>query len=95
MSRYAVIALAVAVGAAIGIILARRKARAETTLVEEGQTHSILPWIAGLAVLMAGLFLLADHQRSPVDSEYRPAKVEDGVIRPGGFDGGKPSGDGE
>ena len=93
MSRYVVIALAVLVGAAIGLILARRKARAETTLVEEGKSMSLVPWVVGLVVLAVGLFLLADHQRSPISSEYRPATVEEGVIRPGGFDGGESAGD--
>ena len=95
MNRYIVILLAVLVGAAVGLVLARRRAKAETTLVEEGRSPSLLPWLAGLAVLLAGLFLLADHQRSPIDSEYRPATVEDGRIKPGGFDGGKPPGAGK
>ena len=92
MSRYVVILLAVLAGAAIGLFLARRKAKAEATLVEEGKSMSLAPWVAGLVVLVIGLFLLADHQRSPVNSEYRPAKVEDGVIQPGGFDSEQPSG---
>ena len=92
MSRYIVIALAVLVGAAVGLIFARRNARARATLIEEGRSPSILPWAAGFLVLAVGLFLLADHQRSPVESEYRPAKLEDGVIQPGGFDDGQPAG---
>ena len=95
MSRYAVIILAILVGGAVGLYLARRNAKAATTLVEEGKSPSLVPWIAGLVVLVVGLFILADHQRSPVESEYRPARVEDGVIQPGGFDGDDPTGAGQ
>lgn len=95
MGRYIVILLAILVGAAVGLALSRLKAKAETTLVEESKAISLLPWVAGLAVLMVGLFLLADHQRSPVDSEYRPARVEDGVVQPGGFENGEASGRGQ
>ena len=92
MTRYVVILLAILVGAAVGLILARRRAKADTTLVEEGKAKSLLPWLAGLVVLLIGLFLLADYERSPVDSEYQPARLEDGEIKPGEFDSKQPSG---
>ena len=91
MTRYAVIFLAILVGAAVGLYLARRRAMNVTTLVEEGKSMTLLPWIAGLLVLLVGLFLLADYQRSPVDSEYRPAEIRDGEIQPGGFDNDEPT----
>ena len=95
MSRYAVIILAILVGGAVGLYLARRNAKAATNLVEEGKSPSLVPWIAGLVVLVVGLFILADHQRSPVGSEYRPAQIRDGEIAPGGFDGDDPTGAGQ
>ena len=95
MTRYAVIFLAILVGAAVGLYLARRNAKQAVTLVEEGKSLSLVPWVAGLLVLLVGLFFLADYQRSPVDSDYRPAQIRDGEIQPGGFDSEKPSGAGQ
>ena len=85
MTRYAIMLLAVLVGAAIGILLARRGRKSETTLVEDKPAISLIPWAAGIAVLVIGLFLLADHERSPKDADYKPATIEGGEIKPGKF----------
>ena len=42
-------------------------------------------WLGGLAVLMIGLFFLADPMRAPIDTKYAPATLKDGAIEPGQF----------
>lgn len=85
MSRYLVMLLAVLIGAAIGLWLARRNRQSETTLVEEKPPRSLLPWVAGLTVLIIGLMLIANHERASIDTDYRPATIDNGSIRPGQF----------
>ncbi|XDZ66153.1 hypothetical protein AB8880_01800 [Alphaproteobacteria bacterium LSUCC0684] len=86
MSRYLIIGLAVLVGAVLGLLLAKYQRGQEQVLVEEHKKMSLLPWIAGFAVLIIGLFLLADGQRAPKDAQYKPATLQDGGIQPGSFD---------
>lgn len=86
MTRYALIALAVLVGVFIGWLISRpKKAADETVFVDARQPYWYLPWAGGLAVLIIGLFLLADHHRSPKEKTYNPAVIENGQIKPGTF----------
>jgi ABC-type dipeptide/oligopeptide/nickel transport system permease subunit len=86
MTRYLVIALALMVGGVLGLLLAKYQRGQEKVLVEENKKMSLLPWVAGFVVLIAGLFLLADGERAPKDAEYKPATLEDGGIKPGSFE---------
>ena len=90
MSRYLLIALAIAVGGLIGLWLSRRSAdqsKAET-LIEEGKQVSLWPWIAGAAVLAGGLLLLAfQDDRADISLTYQPATITEGGITPGEFEG--------
>ena len=86
MTRYAIIAAALLVGVFIGWLLSRpKKASDETIVVEKKQPYWYLPWLGGLAVLMIGLFFLADPMRAPIDTKYAPATLKDGAIKPGQF----------
>jgi len=87
MSRYLLIGLAVLVGGVIGLWLARRQREQEQVLVEESKRLQLMPWIAGFAVLIIGLFLLADGERAPIETKYEPAILQDGTIQPGTFSG--------
>ena len=86
MSRYLLIALAIVVGGLIGWWLSRRDKAGETTLVEEKKQLQIWPWIAGITVLILGLFILASHERADISSSYQPATITNGDIKPGQFD---------
>lgn len=85
MTRYLIILAAITVGALLGIWLGRRQRKQETLLVEDKPLASIWPWAAGLAVLIVGLFLLASHERAPIDTVYSPATSSNGTISPGSF----------
>ena len=86
MTRYAILAAAVIVGVLIGWLLSRpKKAANETVFVDARQKYWYLPWLGGSAVLLIGLFFLADPNRAPKDSRYNPATIKDGVIKPGTF----------
>ena len=91
MTRYLIILAAILAGALIGWLLARPKPpHADEVLVDATQKaawwRQVIPWIAGFAVLMAGLFLLADYERAPKESAYQPAVIEGDQINPGRFE---------
>lgn len=86
MNRYLIIAAAVFVGIAIGWIMSRPKpAASDTVLVDEKPKINLIPWVAALAVLLIGLFLIADTHRAPIDADYNPATLSDGELKPGTF----------
>ena len=85
MTRYLIIALAIIAGGLIGWWLHRRDKAGETTLVDEKSQPSLWPWIAGLAVLIAGLMMLASHERADRSLLYEPAQINNGEITPGQF----------
>ena len=85
MTRYLIIALAIIVGGLIGWWLHRRDKVGETTLVDEKSQPSLWPWIAGLTVLIAGLMILASHERADRSMQYEPAQLNNGEITPGQF----------
>ena len=81
MTRYGIIAAAVLVGVLIGWLMSRpRKASDETVYVEKKQPYWYLPWLGGIAVLLIGLFFLADPTRAPIDTQYAPATLKDGEV---------------
>lgn len=86
MSRYLVIALAIVIGGLIGLWLSRRDKSAETTLVDADSSKPLWPWLAGLAVLFVGLFMLASHERADIQKRYQPATLTNGDIQPGQFE---------
>ena len=83
------IALAVAVGASLGILLAqstkRRQGKTTTYVAADQKPPPVLPWLVGLVVLFVGLWLLADHDRSSKDTRYHPAELKNGTVQPGYF----------
>ena len=89
MSEYLVILAAVIVGVLIGMIMARLKATpaaSETVYVDERPPINLIPYAAGFAVLLIGFYLISDGTRAPISSEYKPATLENGVVKPGQFD---------
>lgn len=89
MSKYLVILAAVLVGVLIGMIMARLKSKPasnETVYVDERPPINLIPYAAGIAVLLIGFYLISDGTRAPISSEYKPASLENGVLKPGQFD---------
>lgn len=91
MSKYLVIIAAVFVGVLIGMIMARLKSTSaanETVYVDKRPPINLIPYVAGIAVLLIGFYLISDGTRAPISSEYKPASLENGVLKPGQFDEG-------
>ena len=86
MTRYYIIAAAVLTGVAIGWYLFREKKEAkDAVIVVDKKRWWLLPWLTGLAILMGGLFLLADDERASKESKYQPARLENGHLESGSF----------
>ncbi len=86
MTRYGIIAAAILVGVFIGWIISRQKpAASDEVLVEQKPMLKLLPWIATVITLMVGLYFLSDRTSAPISTEYQPAIIKDGVLKPGQF----------
>ena len=87
MTRYALIAAALLVGVFIGWLMSRPKKSADDATIYVDQKHPywVLPWVGGIAVLVIGLFFLADPTRAPIDTTSAPATLKDGQVTPPQF----------
>lgn len=92
MIRILILVLAVAAGVSLGFVLARLQAKRQqrtkqTTYVdvEDGKPTPILPWLIGLVVLFVGLLWLANSEPGSIDTQYNPARLENGELIPPHF----------
>ena len=96
MIRYIIIIAAILAVVLLIIvpIMRPRQSKMETTLVEDAPASSLRFWLSirGIILLIVitllslGFFVLSGYDRSPINTQYDPAVIEDGIIRPGQFD---------